>query len=116
MMADIGIGENAVSLRITGCPNGCARPYTAEIGIVGRSVDLYDIDLGASPLGTRLGSVFAGNVSRAEIARRLRPALAFYAESRQPEESFGDFCHRVGFEALRARETEMAYAPGGLPG
>jgi sulfite reductase (ferredoxin) len=97
-----GIGERAISVRVTGCPNGCARPYTAEIGIVGRSVDLYALYLGASHLGTRLGAVFAENVPRRDIARRLQPALRLYARERAPDESFGDFCHRVGLETLRA--------------
>jgi sulfite reductase (ferredoxin) len=107
-MAEIGIGGEPISVRITGCPNGCARPYTAEIGIVGRSVDLYEIYLSASHLGMRLGSVFAGNVPRRDIVQRLRPALALYAGERRPQESFGDFCHRVGFEALRAQEAAVA--------
>ncbi len=104
-MREAGIGEQAISVRVTGCPNGCARPYTAEIGIVGRSVDLYALYLGASHLGTRLGSLFAENVPRREIGRRLEPALKLYAAERRPEESFGDFCHRVGFDALKAEQA-----------
>ncbi len=101
-MREAGIGAQAISVRVTGCPNGCARPYTAEIGIVGRSVDLYALYLGASHLGTRLGSLFAENVPRRDIGRRLRPALRLYAGERRPGESFGDFCHRLEFETLRA--------------
>ena len=104
-MKDAGIGEQAISVRVTGCPNGCARPYTAEIGIVGRSVDLYALYLGASHLGTRLGSMFAENVPRRDIGRLLRPAFRLYAGERRPNESFGDFCHRLGFEALRTRQV-----------
>jgi sulfite reductase (ferredoxin) len=104
-MKDAGIGEQAISVRVTGCPNGCARPYTAEIGIVGRSVDLYALYLGASHLGTRLGSMFAENVPRRDIGRLLGPALRLYAGERRPNESFGDFCHRFGFEALRTRQV-----------
>jgi len=104
-MREAGIGEQAISVRVTGCPNGCARPYTAEIGIVGRSVDLYALYLGASHLGTRLGSMFAENVPRREIGRRLGPALKLYAAERLTDESFGDFCHRVGFEALKAEQA-----------
>jgi sulfite reductase (ferredoxin) len=96
-----GLRDEIVHLRTTGCPNGCARPYTAEIGIVGASVDMYTIYLGASPLGTRLGSVFAQNVKRREIAARLRPVIEHYKEARQLGEGFGDFCHRAGVEALR---------------
>jgi sulfite reductase (ferredoxin) len=97
----VGLRDEVVHLRTTGCPNGCARPYTAEIGIVGASVDMYTIYLGASPLGTRLGSVFAQNVKRRDIAPRLRPVIEHFKEARQPSEGFGDFCHRVGMDALR---------------
>jgi sulfite reductase (ferredoxin) len=95
-----GLRDQVVHLRTTGCPNGCARPYTAEIGIVGVSVSLYTIYLGGSPVGTRLGSVFATNVKRADLAARLRPVIEYYARSGYPRESFGDFCHRVGVDKL----------------
>lgn len=97
----VGLRDEVVHLRTTGCPNGCSRPYTAEIGIVGASVDMYTLYLGASPLGTRLGTVFAQNVKRREIPGRLRPVIEHYKEARQPDEAFGDFCHRVGIDALR---------------
>jgi sulfite reductase (ferredoxin) len=97
----VGLTEQVVHLRTSGCPNGCSRPYTAEIGIVGASVDMYTIYLGASPLGTRLGTAFAQNVKRAEIPARLRPVIEYYKDTRKPDEGFGDFCHRVGVEALR---------------
>ncbi|MBV8551372.1 MAG: NADPH-dependent assimilatory sulfite reductase hemoprotein subunit [Acidobacteriaceae bacterium] len=97
----IGLSTDIIHLRTSGCPNGCSRPYTAEIGIVGASVNLYTIYLGASPLGTRMGTVFAQNVKREELASRLRPVFELYREERQKGESFGDFCHRVGAEALR---------------
>lgn len=98
---EAGLRDQVVHLRTSGCPNGCARPYTAEIGIVGASVDLYTIYLGASPLGTRLGTVFAQNVKRGEIASRLRPVIEHYKEARHVGETFGDFCHRTGIDALR---------------
>jgi sulfite reductase (ferredoxin) len=98
---EVGLREQVVHLRTSGCPNGCSRPYTAEIGIVGASINMYTIYLGASPLGTRLGSVFAQNVKRHEIANRLRPVIEYYAEVRRPGELFGDFCYRMGVQALR---------------
>ncbi len=90
-----GLGEQVVHFRTSGCPNGCSRPYTAEIGIVGASVDMYTIYLGASSLGTRLGFVFATNVKRDDIIPKLRPVLSSYKEQRLDSESFGDFCHRT---------------------
>jgi len=97
----VGLPEDVVHLRTSGCPNGCSRPYTAEIGIVGASIDMYSVYLGASNLGTRLGALFAQNVKRRDIAPRLRPVLELYKDSRQTGESFGDFCHRIGVQALR---------------
>ncbi len=97
----VGLGNQVVDLRTSGCPNGCSRPYTAEIGIVGASIDMYTIYLGASPFGTRLGAVFAQNVKRHEIPARLRPVIGHYKDSRRPGEGFGDFCHRVGIQALQ---------------
>jgi sulfite reductase (ferredoxin) len=98
----LGLSEQIVHLRTTGCPNGCARPYTAEIGIVGASVNMYTIYLGASPLGTRLGQAFATNVKEPDLVNTLRPVLELYASTRNTEEEFGDFCHRVGMEALKS--------------
>jgi sulfite reductase (ferredoxin) len=96
-----GLGDDVVHLRTSGCPNGCSRPYTAEIGIVGASIDMYTVYLGASPMGTRLGSLFAQNVKRHDIAPRLRPVFEHYKGSRQPGEPFGDFCYRLGIPALQ---------------
>lgn len=90
----LGLNEQDVLLRTTGCPNGCARPYTAEIGIVGQSPALYSIYLGGAPEGTRLAPLLSHNVKRAEIASTLRPLIEDYAANREPNEAFGDYCHR----------------------
>jgi sulfite reductase (ferredoxin) len=100
-LREAGLEREVIVVRMTGCSNGCARPLTAEIGLVGESVDLYRIYLGGSVLGTRLAVLFATGVPRAEIGERLVPAFALYREGRLPGERFGDFCHRVGVEALR---------------
>ncbi len=86
-----GLAGEALRVRVTGCPNGCARPYTAEIGIVGQSVDLYSLYVGGSPLGTRLAALHSHNVRRGEIAAQLAPLFAAYAAGRAPGESFGDW-------------------------
>lgn len=96
-----GLAGHEVTLRTSGCPNGCSRPYTAEIGIVGASIAMYTIYLGAAPHGTRLGQVFATNVKRHELASRLRPVFEYYQGNRNKSERFGDFCHRVGVSALQ---------------
>ncbi|MBO1438134.1 Sulfite reductase [ferredoxin] [Calidithermus roseus] len=95
-------------VRMTGCPNGCARPYSAEVGLVGRSLGSYTIYLGGSPLGTRLGQVYLDNVKREEIVNRLEPLLAAYKHERLEGEAFGDYCDRVGVGTLRERFGDLA--------
>ncbi|RIH84236.1 Sulfite reductase [ferredoxin] [Calidithermus terrae] len=95
-------------VRMTGCPNGCARPYSAEVGLVGRSLNSYTVYLGGSHLGTRLGQVYLDNVKREEIALRLEPLLTAYKHERLEGEAFGDYCHRVGVQALRERFADLA--------
>jgi sulfite reductase (ferredoxin) len=107
-LREAGLGGAAVSVRTTGCANGCARPYTAEIGLVGQSVNLYGIYLGGSDLGTRLGALFAANVPREEIGERLRPVFEAYRTRQDEGESFGEFCARLGLEGLRALEEAPA--------
>ncbi|MDW8090301.1 MAG: NADPH-dependent assimilatory sulfite reductase hemoprotein subunit [Meiothermus sp.] len=104
LLTQLGLqGGPVPHIRMTGCPNGCARPYSAEVGLVGRSLNSYTLYLGGSPLGTRLGEPFLDNLKREEIASVLGPLLAFYKEARLEREAFGDFCQRVGLEALRER-------------
>jgi sulfite reductase (ferredoxin) len=86
-------------------PNGCSRPYTAQIGIVGASVDMYSLYLGASNLGTRIGAL-SRRTSSAATSRRASGLcwnymLELYKDTRRSGERFGDFCHRIGVEALR---------------
>lgn len=96
----LGLGRDSVHVRVTGCPNGCARPYSTEIGIVGRGADHYTVLLGGDADGTRLNTVFADRVARADIAAVLTPPLARWRGERLPGEAFGDFCDRVGVAAL----------------
>lgn len=98
-----------VRLHMTGCPNGCARPYTAELGIVGRTKKTSDIYLGGSPGGERLGVRLATDVELRDLKRTLEPVVAEYAaaSSAGQTESFGDWAHRVGVEKL----SELLPAP-----
>ena len=98
----LGLGDLDAHVRMTGCPNGCARPYTAEIGFVGRGKTSYDVHLGGEPVGVRLNALFAENVPRQELVNVVAPVLDLYRDHRQPGEGFGDFCHRIGVEELRA--------------
>jgi sulfite reductase (ferredoxin) len=92
-------------VRMTGCPNGCARPYMAELGFVGMTPESYQIWLGGSPSQTRLAQTYMDKMPIADLESHLEPLFAFFKESRLPigqPESFGDFCHRVGFDALKS--------------
>jgi sulfite reductase (ferredoxin) len=97
-----GLAGERISVRITGCPNGCARPYTGDIGIVGRMPGSYAIYVGGDFEGTRLSFQLHEKVREAEIADRLEPLFAAFAEDRQPGEGFGNFCARLGRAALLA--------------
>ncbi|MFA7237804.1 MAG: hypothetical protein WC058_13150, partial [Phycisphaeraceae bacterium] len=78
----------------TGCPNGCARPYSADIGLVGHKPGHYDIYLGGRIEGDRLAEFYAENVPMAELAAAIRPLLTLWAGERMSDESFGDFYQR----------------------
>jgi sulfite reductase (ferredoxin) len=89
-----------LSVRITGCPNGCARPYTGDIGIVGRVPGFYSLYVGGDFAGTRLNTAIAERLDIAAIADTLEPLFALFAGMRAPAEGFGDFCHRIGRKAM----------------
>ena len=99
---NLGIGKEPISIRMTGCPNGCARPYTSEIGFVGKTAGTYSIYLAGSHLGRRLNKTFLEKIPGAELAKRLEPVFKFYKTERRLGERFGDFCNRKGIEALQA--------------
>jgi len=95
-----GLEQERLSVRITGCPNGCARPYTGDIGIVGRMPGFYSLYVGGDFAGTRLNQPVAERLDIAGVAATLDPLFAMFATSRAPGEGFGDFCHRLGRGAL----------------
>jgi sulfite reductase (ferredoxin) len=102
-LAKHGLSKERISVHMTGCPNGCARPYTPDIGLVGRGAgEKYTLFLGGNAEGTRLGFQYADYVENSAIVPMLSPLFAFYKAERKPGESFGDFCHRQGKEALEA--------------
>ena len=97
-----GLEQERLSIRITGCPNGCARPYTGDIGIVGRMPGFYSLYVGGDFEGTRLNEPLAERLDIARHRRRARPALRAVRRRRAlAGEGFGDFCHRIGIAALR---------------
>ncbi len=102
----LGLADTPLTVRMTGCPNGCARPYTADLAFVGRSGDKYTIFVGGSMLGTRLGIVYADLVPRDQLVATVLPLVERYRSERLPAERFGDFCHRVGVELAGAVPAE----------
>ena len=97
-----GLIEERISLRITGCPNGCARTYAGDIGIVGRVPGAYAIYVGGDFAGTRLSFKLYERVKEEHLAATLEPIIANFAHNRAAGEGFGDFCHRLGAAALLA--------------
>lgn len=102
ILNELGLENEKFSIRMTGCPNGCVRPYTSDVGLVGRSGDKYLMFVGGRVLGDRLNFPAKDLVPRAEIAGTLKPLLARFKTERASGESFGDYCHRLGQEQVRA--------------
>ncbi len=98
-LAANGLADDEIIIRMTGCPNGCARPYLAEIGLVGKGPGRYNLYLGAAFDGTRLSKLYAEDINHAGILAKLDPLLRAYAAARRPGERFGDFVIRAGFVA-----------------
>jgi sulfite reductase (ferredoxin) len=101
-LARHGLAAERLSIRITGCPNGCARPYAGDIGIVGRMPGFYALWVGGDFEGTRLGFRLLDKVAEGALAATLEPLFGFFATARREGEGFGDFCHRMGAERLTA--------------
>jgi sulfite reductase (NADPH) hemoprotein beta-component len=92
-----GLRDDDIVIRMTGCPNGCARPYLAEIGLVGRTPGKYNLYLGAAFDGSRLNKLYRQDIGHGEIVATLTPLIERYAEERAAEERFGDFVIRTGY-------------------
>jgi len=98
-----GLAGERLSVHMTGCPNGCARPYNPDIGLIGKARGKYTVYLGGNTLGTRIGFIFKDMVPKEEIGEAVSPILGYFKEERENGESFGDFCHRKGLEDLLAK-------------
>ncbi len=94
-----GLSADDIVIRMTGCPNGCARPYLAEIGLVGKGPGRYNLYLGAAFDGSRLNKLYAEDLEHKAIIAALDPIFAAYSAERQEGERFGDFAIRAGFVA-----------------
>ena len=97
------LSDEQITIHMTGCPNGCARPYSPDIGLVGKTLGKYTVFLGGNSLGTRLAFIFQDLVPFQEIVPTLSPVLSYFGQERSDGESFGDFCDRKGCDDLVRR-------------
>lgn len=95
LLGEVGLAKEEIVVRMTGCPNGCARPYMAEIAFVGRAPNKYQVYVGGNRASTRLNRLWRENVKTDEIIPLFRPILARFTKERAPAEEFGDWCQRV---------------------
>ncbi|MCC5620766.1 sulfite reductase, ferredoxin dependent [Nostoc sp. CHAB 5715] len=109
LLDKIGLQNEHFVVRMTGCPNGCARPYLAELGFVGSAPESYQLWLGGSPNQTRLAQPYTDKLHHNDLESFLEPIFVYFKKSRKSKERFGDFCDRVGFDAIR--EFATSYEP-----
>ena len=105
-LESLGLADAKLTIRMTGCPNGCSRPYTADIAFVGRRPGIYHLFVGGRLAGDRMADLYAADVKIEESVELLTPLLVKYSEDRKPEEGLGDFYQRVfGRTETRRRVT-----------
>ena len=97
ILEDAGLRHDAITIRMTGFPNGCARPYIAEIGFVGKAPGKYNLYLGGGHAGQRLNKLYASSIEGSDAAEMLKPLIQDYAKNREEGERFGDFTVRAGY-------------------
>ena len=115
LLDKVGLQNEHFVVRMTGCPNGCARPYMAELGFVGSAPESYQVWLGGSPNQTRLAVPYMERLHHNDIETQLEPILVYFKQSRKKGESFGDFCDRVGFDDIREFATNYESEVVGMP-
>ncbi|KFE72052.1 assimilatory sulfite reductase (NADPH) hemoprotein subunit [Hyalangium minutum] len=109
-LAAHGLQDEKILLRITGCPNGCARPYLAEIALVGKAPGRYNLFLGGDVRGQRLNRLYRENIDEAGVLAALEPLFSQYARERRPGEGFGDFTVRAGHVSSPPASPPLAAA------
>lgn len=100
--AKLGLLKERIAIHMTGCPNGCARPYTPDLGFVGKTLGKYTIYVGGNAEGTRLGYIYKDLIPQADLVATVLPLFQRYKTDRTPGESFGDFCTRLKGELTAA--------------
>jgi sulfite reductase (ferredoxin) len=111
LLTRVGLEQEEIIIRMTGCPNGCARPYLAELAFVGSHTESYQVWLGASPNQTRLAQVYTDRMHINDLETTLEPIFVYFKQDRKPEERFGDFCDRVGLASIRNFAANYQPAP-----
>lgn len=96
-LEEAGLRQDSIVMRMTGCPNGCARPWLAEVAFVGKAYGAYNMYLGGGYHGQRLNKLYRSSIKEDEILDIMRPMIKHYAKDRQPGEKFGDFVIRTGY-------------------
>lgn len=97
ILEEAGVGDKEINIRMTGCPNGCARPALGEIAFIGKSPGKYNMYMGAGFSGDRLSKLYRENIGEDEIIDTLKPIIQHYASDREQGEHFGDFVIRAGY-------------------
>ncbi|WP_088830369.1 assimilatory sulfite reductase (NADPH) hemoprotein subunit [Paenibacillus tyrfis] len=97
ILDEAGLREEEIVIRMTGCPNGCARPALAELSFIGKAPGRYNMYLGGGFSGNRLNKMYRENIDETQILAELRPILNRYAKEREEGEHFGDFVIRAGY-------------------
>ena len=110
LLTKVGLKDENFVVRMTGCPNGCARPYMAELGFVGSAPESYQIWLGGCPAQTRLAKPIEEKLHVNDFEAFLEPIFVYFKQKRQLSESFGDFCDRIGLESIRQFVTNYQSA------
>ena len=109
-LAKLGLSNEEFTVRMTGCPNGCARPYNSDVGLVGKAKGKYTVLVGGRLLGNRLNFIYKDLVPEREVVSTLVPLFVYFKQQRENGESFGDFCARKGKENLLSWADEFAAA------
>lgn len=111
-LEEYGLRHDSVVMRMTGCPNGCARPWVAEVALVGKALGAYNLMLGGGHHGQRLNKIYRYSIKEDEILDILKPLFKKWSLERHEGEPFGDFCIRIG---VIQETTEGKYFHEGIP-
>jgi sulfite reductase (ferredoxin) len=107
LLNKLGMDGEEILMRMTGCPNGCARPYMAELAFVGDGPNSYQVWLGGSPVLTRTAYPYKAKMKDPELETTIEPIFKMFKIKRHSFEAFGDFCHRMGASKIEDYVTKI---------